>query len=65
MMENRTMYIRLVLPGGMGKGAYQVDALTAIDEFFNPSEFEYVSATSIGPMSILWTKKVERLCSFF
>lgn len=42
------MHIGLVLSGGMGKGAYQIGALTAIDEFFNPSEFEYVSAASIG-----------------
>jgi predicted acylesterase/phospholipase RssA len=50
-MENRTMHIGLVLSGGMGKGAYQVGALTAIDEFFDPSEFEYVSAASIGVLN--------------
>lgn len=46
------MHIGLVLSGGMGKGAYQVGALTAIDEFFNPSEFEYVSAASIGVLNM-------------
>lgn len=46
------MHIGLVLSGGMGKGAYQVGALTAIDEFFEPSEFEYVSAASIGVLNM-------------
>ena len=46
------MHIGLVLSGGMGKGAYQIGALTAIDEFFNPSEFEYVSAASIGVLNM-------------
>lgn len=50
-MENKTMRIGLVLSGGMGKGAYQVGALTAIDEFFRPSDFEYVSAASIGVLN--------------
>lgn len=45
------MHIGLVLSGGMGKGAYQVGALTAIDEFFDPSDFEYVSAASIGVLN--------------
>lgn len=45
------MHIGLVLSGGMGKGAYQIGALTAIDEFFNPSDFEYVSAASIGVLN--------------
>lgn len=44
-------HIGLVLSGGMGKGAYQIGALTAIDEFFKPSEFEYVSAASIGVLN--------------
>lgn len=44
-------HIGLVLSGGMGKGAYQVGALTAIDEFFRPSDFEYVSAASIGVLN--------------
>lgn len=51
MMGDKTMHIGLVLSGGMGKGAYQVGALTAIDEFFKPSEFEYVSAASIGTLN--------------
>lgn len=45
------MHIGLILSGGMGKGAYQVGALTAIDEFFSPSNFEYVSAASIGVLN--------------
>lgn len=44
-------YIGLVLSGGMGKGAYQVGALSAIREFFLPSDFEYVSAASIGTLN--------------
>lgn len=50
-MENKTMHIGLVLSGGMGKGAYQVGALTAINEFFRPSDFEYVSAASVGALN--------------
>ena len=45
------MHIGLVLSGGMGKGAYQIGALTAISEFFDPSDFEYVSAASIGVLN--------------
>ena len=45
------MHIGLVLSGGMGKGAYQIGALTAISEFFAPSDFEYVSAASIGVLN--------------
>jgi len=44
-------HIGLVLSGGMGKGAYQIGALTAISEFFLPSDFEYVSAASIGTLN--------------
>lgn len=44
-------HIGLVLSGGMGKGAYQVGALSAIREFFIPSDFEYVSAASIGTLN--------------
>lgn len=50
-MKNETKHIGLVLSGGMGKGAYQIGALTAIDEFFDPSDFEYVSAASIGALN--------------
>lgn len=45
------MHIGLVLSGGMGKGAYQIGALTAIREFLQPSDFEYVSAASIGVLN--------------
>lgn len=45
------MHIGLVLSGGMGKGAYQIGALTAISEFFDPSDFEYVSAASVGVLN--------------
>ena len=44
-------HIGLVLSGGMGKGAYQVGALSAISEFFSPSDFEYVSAASVGVLN--------------
>lgn len=44
-------HIGLVLSGGMGKGAYQIGALSAISEFFDPSDFEYVSAASIGTLN--------------
>lgn len=36
----------------MCKGAYQIGALGAIDEFFSPSDFEYVSAASIGALNM-------------
>lgn len=45
------MHIGLVLSGGMGKGAYEIGALTAISEFFDPSDFEYVSAASVGVLN--------------
>ena len=44
-------HIGLVLSGGMGKDAYQVGTLFAIREFFIPSDFKYVSATSIGTLN--------------
>ena len=44
-------HIGLVLSGGMGKGAYQIGALMALNEFFQPSDFEYVSAASIGVLN--------------
>lgn len=44
-------HIGLVLSGGMAKGAYQIGALTAISEFFDPSDFEYVSAASVGALN--------------
>lgn len=45
------MHIGLDLSGGMGKGAYEIGALTAISEFFDPSDFEYVSAASVGVLN--------------
>lgn len=42
------MKIGLVLSGGFAKGAYQIGALRAIREYFEPGEIEYVSASSIG-----------------
>ena len=44
-------HIGLVLSGGMGKGAYQIGALEAINEIFKPTDFEYVSAASIGALN--------------
>lgn len=44
-------HIGLVLSGGMGKGAYQIGALTAISEIFQPTDFEYVSAASVGALN--------------
>lgn len=45
------MRIGLVLSGRMGKGAYQIGALAAINEFFDPTDFKYVSAASIGVLN--------------
>ena len=42
------MNIGLVLAGGFAKGAYQIGALRAIREYFEPEDIEYVSASSIG-----------------
>lgn len=44
-------HIGLVLSGGMGKGAYQIGALRALSELFEPSDFEYVSAASVGALN--------------
>ncbi|MCL2840236.1 MAG: patatin-like phospholipase family protein [Defluviitaleaceae bacterium] len=43
--------IGLVLSGGMAKGAYQIGALRAIGEFFDPSDFKYVSSASVGALN--------------
>ena len=43
--------IGLVLSGGMAKGAYQIGALQAIDEFFKPSDFSFISSASIGALN--------------
>ncbi len=42
------MNIGLVLSGGFAKGAYQMGALKAIREYFEPQDIEYVSASSVG-----------------
>lgn len=42
------MNIGLVMSGGMAKGAYQVGALKAINEFFDTKEIEYISCSSIA-----------------
>lgn len=44
-------HIGLVLSGGMGKGAYQIGALTALNEFLKPSDFEFISAASVGVLN--------------
>lgn len=44
-------HIGLVLSGGMGKGAYQIGALSAINDIFHPDDFECVSAASIGALN--------------
>lgn len=44
-------HIGLVLSGGMGKGAYQIGALNALKEYFSSTDFECVSAASIGTLN--------------
>lgn len=44
-------HIGLVLSGGMGKGAYQIGALRALNEFLKPSDFEFISAASVGVLN--------------
>ncbi len=54
MHDERTEYgmnIGLILAGGMGKGAYQVGALKAIGRVFQPTDFPYISASSIGAIN--------------
>ncbi|MBQ9414285.1 MAG: patatin-like phospholipase family protein [Clostridia bacterium] len=43
--------IGLVLSGGLGKGAYQIGALQALSHYFEPCDFQYVSAASIGAIN--------------
>lgn len=43
--------IGLVLSGGMGKGAYQIGALSALQEYFSPSDFDYISSASVGAIN--------------
>ncbi|MBQ8398875.1 MAG: patatin-like phospholipase family protein, partial [Clostridia bacterium] len=45
------MKIGLVLSGGMAKGAYQIGALKAIEEFIPFGEIEYISGASIGVLN--------------
>ncbi len=45
------MKIGLVLSGGMAKGAYQIGALKAIEEFIPYGEIEYISGASIGVLN--------------
>lgn len=45
------MNIGLVLSGGMAKGAYQVGALKAINEFIPHNEITHISASSVGVLN--------------
>ena len=55
-VENATaweicMNIGLVLAGGMAKGAYEVGALNALEEFLPKNEIKYMSCSSIGTLN--------------
>ena len=55
-VENATaweicMNIGLVLAGGMAKGAYEVGALKALEEFIPKNEIKYMSCSSIGTLN--------------
>ncbi len=43
--------VGMVLSGGMAKGAYQLGALRAIREWFEPSEFSVISCASVGALN--------------
>ena len=43
--------VGLVLSGGMAKGAYQVGALRAINEYFKLSDFSVISSASVGALN--------------
>ena len=43
--------VGLVLSGGMAKGAYQIGALQAISEVFQPSDIKFVSGASVGALN--------------
>ena len=43
--------VGLVLSGGMAKGAYQIGALQAINEYLKPSDFKFVSSSSVGALN--------------
>lgn len=45
------MNIGLVLSGGMAKGAYQIGALKALNNFIPPSEIKYISCASVGVLN--------------
>ncbi len=45
------MNIGLVLSGGMAKGAYQIGALRALNEFVPPNEIKYISCASVGVLN--------------
>lgn len=45
------MDIGVVLSGGMAKGAYQIGALKAINEFIPSEEIKYISCASIGVLN--------------
>lgn len=43
--------VGMVLSGGMAKGAYQLGALRAIREWFEPREFSLISCASVGVLN--------------
>ncbi len=45
------MNIGLVLSGGMAKGAYQIGALRALDEFVPKENIRYISCASVGVLN--------------
>lgn len=45
------MNIGLVLSGGMAKGAYQIGALQALQEYLKPEEIKYISSASVGSLN--------------
>ncbi len=45
------MNIGLVLSGGMAKGAYQIGALKALNEFIPLHEIKYISGASVGVLN--------------
>lgn len=45
------MNIGLVLSGGMAKGAYQIGALKALNEFIPRSEIKHISCASVGVLN--------------
>jgi len=45
------MNIGLVLSGGMAKGAYQIGALKALNEFIPSGEIKYISCASVGVLN--------------